>query len=58
MHLVGWLAEIGKLVGGSKDDDGDTVVKKLREYVGSEIEGKKIKMYWEAVKGRESWRRV
>ncbi|KAF8168124.1 hypothetical protein B0H34DRAFT_47293 [Crassisporium funariophilum] len=34
LHLAGWLARVVKLAGGTVDEDGSTVVKKVEEYIG------------------------
>lgn len=34
LHLAGWLTRVVKLASGTKDDNGETVVVKLEEYIG------------------------
>jgi len=34
LHLAGWLTRIVKLSGGTPEDDGRTIVKKLEEHIG------------------------
>ena len=34
LHLAGWLTRVVKLSGGTPEDDGRTIVKKLEEHIG------------------------
>lgn len=34
LHLAGWLSRVVKLAGGTKNDDGETIVLKLEKYIG------------------------
>lgn len=56
LHLVAWLSRIAKLVGGTAGDSGETVVGKLSERSG-QVSGKRIGVYWDVVRERESWKR-
>ena len=34
LHLAGWLTRVVRLCGGTPNDDGNTIVKKLEEHIG------------------------
>ena len=74
LHLAGWLTRVVKLVGGTKDDNGETVVMKLEEYIGGGFviprdfpadqvrseSGKQTKIgaFWDTIRERPGWKKV
>lgn len=74
MHLAGWLTRVVKLAGGTKDDNGETVVVKLEECIGGGFviprdfpadqvrseSGKQTKIgaFWDAIRERPGWKKV
>lgn len=77
LHLAGWLTRVVKLSGGTPEDDGRTIVKKLEEHIGDGFalpkehvkdvarrerlghdREAKLEAFWDAVKERESWKKV
>ncbi|KAF9478539.1 hypothetical protein BDN70DRAFT_933330 [Pholiota conissans] len=74
LHLAGWLARVGKLAGVTRQDDGETMVKKLEGRVGGGFrlvrdfrnerggveKGAETKLgaFWDAVGERDSWKKV
>ncbi|KAG5639225.1 hypothetical protein H0H81_005299 [Sphagnurus paluster] len=67
LHLASWLARIVSLSGGTYEDDGQTAIGKLETHIGdgfglvkdAEEESKsKLCVFWDAVRGRGSWKRV
>lgn len=74
LHLAGWLTRVVKLVGGTKDDSGETVVVKLEEYIGGGFmiprdfpadqvrpgNGKQTKIgaFWDTTRERPGWKKV
>jgi hypothetical protein len=77
LHLAGWLTRVVKLSGGTPEDDGRTIVKKLEEHIGDgfalpkehvkEVARRerlghdheaKLGAFWDALKERESWKKV
>jgi hypothetical protein len=58
IHLMGWLARIVKLAGGTRTKDG---VLELEKWVGHRSEwtvGPKLKRFWEAAIQREAFLKV
>jgi hypothetical protein len=61
-----------KLAGGTKDDNGETVVVKLEEYIGGGFviprdfstdqvrseNGTKISAFWDTIRERPGWKKV
>lgn len=74
LHLAGWLTRVVMLVGGTKDDNGETIVVKLEEYIGGGFmilrdfpadqirpgNGKQTKIgaFWDATRERPGWKKV
>lgn len=72
LHLAGWLSRVVKLAGGMKDDNGETIVVKLEEYIGGgfmmprdfkadqvrDEKQTKIGAFWDAVRERPGWKKV
>jgi hypothetical protein len=73
LHLAGWLTRVVKLAGGTKDDDGETVVVKLEKYIGGgfmipqdfpadpvrpENGKRKIGAFWDTIRERPGWKKV
>jgi len=74
LHLAGWLTRVVKLAGGTKDDDGETIVVKLEEYIGGgfvtprdspadQIQSEnrkqtKIGAFWDTIRERPGWKKV
>jgi len=72
LHLAGWLSRVVNLSGGTKDDDGKTIVVKLEEYIGGGFviprdfladpvrpeKQTKIGAFWDMVRERPGWKKV
>ena len=65
LHLAGWLARVVKLAGGTKDDNGETIVVKLEAHIGGgfvmprgNVKQTKIGAFWDEVRERVGWKKV
>lgn len=67
LHLAAWLTRVVSLVGGTKDDTGETIVVKLEGYIGGGFQiprgfvseqQTKIGAFWDAVRERPGWKKV
>ncbi|KAG6825313.1 hypothetical protein H0H92_004085, partial [Tricholoma furcatifolium] len=69
LHLASWLARVVRLSGGLFEDNGATAIAKLEAHIGGgfilekncEVEGvkqNKLVGFWDAMRGRESWKAV
>jgi len=57
LHLAGWLTQIIVLCGGNEEESGEEAVKKIEERIGIKI-GSKIGVFWEAIRERESFKKI
>jgi len=73
LHLAGWLTRVVMLAGGTKDDNGESVVVKLEKYIGGGFmlprdfpgdlvreDGKQTKIgaFWDTIRERPAWKKV
>jgi hypothetical protein len=71
-HLAGWLTRVVMLAGGTKEDNGESVVAKLEKYIGGGFmiprdfpadlvrDGKQTKIgaFWDTIRERPAWKKV
>jgi glutathione S-transferase len=72
LHLAGWLSRVVKVSGGTKDDNGETIVVKLEKYIGGGFvmprdfvcdqirpeKQTKIGAFWDTIRERPGWKKV